>query len=359
MVGSCRGSRASDLARGRNEKRRNATNDLCNPKSLDRMRRAAVADHESVQKGYESIRAAVGALEIIRGEYEETRAVLVDLAISFPLEVMPNPEVVANMWGPLVEDFLRVQQLLHPPSEPRLPDVGELGRAAQSLRADREQLRSTLKVPDSGSIRQYETLLRWPNWSQTDRMKLLAQLGETERTVTRKVLDGWPKEPPNREPAAIGKSSSQVAADTVRVLRRELAILRMVDGPDAVELAAQLDRLGPDATQQVAELARKIRTAMRRQLADVYRAANPERQAFMGWTVDPDDVPAFPQSGTPGSPNPELVYQRSVEKDFHDWLAANRYAADAKLFGASPLKPLQTAAIGYRTIVQLYTDPFR
>jgi hypothetical protein len=190
-------------------------------------------------------------------------------------------------------------------------------------------------------------------------MKLLAQLSETERTDTRKVLDGWPKEPPNRESAAIGKSSSQAAANTMRVLHRELAILRMVDGPDAVELATQLDRLGPDAIQPVTELARKIRTAMRRQLADVYRSANPERQALMGWAVDPDDVPAFPQAGTPGSPNPELVYQRGVEKDFHDWLATNRYAGDAKLFGASPLKPLQTAAIGYRNIVQLYTDPFR
>jgi hypothetical protein len=341
------------------ESRRAATNDLCNPKSVDRIRREAVKNLESVRKDYESIRAAISALEIARGEYEETRAVLVDLAVSYPLEVMPIPEVAAKMWGPLVEDFVRVQQLLRPPPGPRLPDVGELGRAAQSLRANREQLRSTLTVPDAGSIRKYETLLRWPNWSQSERVKLLAKLSETERAVTRKVLDTWPKEPPNREQPTLARSSQRVAGNSVRDLRRELAILRLVDGPDVVELNAQLDRLGPDATQPVVDLARKVRTAMRRRLADAYVAADPARQALIGWAVDPDDVPAYSQVGSPGPPNPELTYQRSVEKDFHNWLAATRYSGDAKLYEVSAVKPLQAAAVGYRDIARIYSEPLR
>lgn len=333
------------------ESRRLATKDLCNPKSPDRMRRAAVTNLEAVRKDYESIRAAATALEIARSEYEETRAVLVDLAVSYPLEVMPIPEVAAKMWGPLVEDFVRVQQLLHPPREPQLPDVGELGRAAQSLRANREQLRSMLTVPDTGSIRQYETLLRWPNWSQGERTKLLAKLSETERLAMRKVLDGWPKEPPNREPPALAKSSQRVAQNSFRNLNQELAILQVVDGSDAIREPIQVDRL--------TELAPKIRAGMRRGLTDGYVAGDLLRQALIGWAVDPDDVPAFPQIGTPGTPNPELIYQRSAEKEFHDWLATNRYTADANCFGASLVKPLQIAAMGYRDIGRMYSDPFK
>ncbi|HEV3383192.1 MAG TPA: hypothetical protein VG097_00175 [Gemmata sp.] len=333
------------------ETRRIATNDLCNPKSLDRIRKAAVENLETVRKQYETIRAAASALEIARSEYEETRAVLVDLAISYPIEVMPIPEVAAKLWGPLVEDFVRVQQLLRSSSESRLPDVGELGRAAQSLRANREQLRSNLTVPDSGSMRQFESLLRWPHWSQGDRMKLLAKLSDSERTVTRSMLDNWPKEPPNRELPALAKSSGRVVANSMRDLSREQTILRLVDSPEAARIALQLDQLTGQA--------QKIRVAMRQQLAETYRGADPERRAFMGWAVDPDDVPAFPQAGTPGSPNPELVYQRILEKEFHDWLAANRYAADAKLFGASTVKSLQTAAAGYREIARMYSEPLK
>jgi hypothetical protein len=182
-------------------------------------------------------------------------------------------------------------------------------------------------------------------------MKLLAKLGETERMTARTVLDNWPKEPPNRELPALGKSSQRVAANAIRDLSREQAILRLVDSPDAMRVALQQD--------QVTVQAQKVRSAMRQQLAELYRSADPARQAFMGWAVDPDDVPAFPQAGTPGSPNPELVYQRNLEKEFHDWLATSRYSADAKLFGASPVKALQTAAVGYRDIARMYTEPLR
>ncbi len=333
------------------ETRRTATNDLCNPKSVDRRRRAAVAEMEAVRKQYEAIRAAATALENARSEYEETRAVLVDLAVCYPIEVMPIPEVAAKMWTPLVEDFVRVQQLLRPPSETRLPDVSELGRAAQSLRANREQLRTTLTVPDSGRIRQYETLLRWPNWSQDERLRLVAKLGETERLAARAVLDNWPKESPNRELPGLAKSSQRVAANTLRDLSREQTILRMVEAPETMRVDIQPNNL--------TVLSQKTRTALRQQLADLYRSSDTARQAFMGWAVDPDDVPAFPQPGTTGSPNPELTYHRSLEKEFHDWMASNRYAADAKLYGASPVKALQTAATGYRDISRLYSEPLK
>jgi len=48
----------------------------------------------------------------------------------------------------------RFNSLLRPPASPALPNVGELGRAAQSLRAGREQLRAALRVPDAATARQ-------------------------------------------------------------------------------------------------------------------------------------------------------------------------------------------------------------
>jgi hypothetical protein len=340
----------SELAKA-DETRRTATFDLCNPKSVDRIRRAAVDNLETLRKQYEAISAATIALDIARSEYEETRAVVVDLAISYPVEVMPIPEVAAKMWVPLVEDFVRVQLLLRPGTDSRLPDVGELGRATQSLRANREQLRSNLKVPDSGSVRHYESLLRWPNWTQSDRSRLLAKLNEADRLASRAVLDNWPKEQPNRDLPALARSSPRVAEQTMRDLSRELTVLRAVDSADAAKIALQPDLLTGQA--------QKVRSAMRQQLAEQYRSADQTKQAFMGWAVDTDDVPAYSQAGTPGPPNPELVYHRSVEKEFHDWLAANRYAADAKVYGESGIKQLQAIAAGYRDIARMYSEPLK
>jgi hypothetical protein len=58
-------------------------------------------------------------------------------------------------------------------------------------------------------------------------------------------------------------------------------------------------------------------------------------------------------------PNPEPIDQRNLEKEFHDWLAMYRYTADAKLFEASPAKPLQTVAVGYRELARMYSNPLR
>ena len=65
---------------------------------------------------------------------------------------------------------------------------------------------------------------------------------------------------------------------------------------------AELDRLGASpAAASVAELAQKVRLALRRRLAEMYVAADPTRQAAVGWLVDPDDVPAFTQPGSGAS----------------------------------------------------------
>jgi hypothetical protein len=342
------------------EVRRKAVRDLCDPKATDKLRRAAFADLEAVRADYAAIRAATDALTEARTEYEETRAVLADLAVNFPFEALALPEVAAKTWTDLTEDFLRVRRMLAVPAAPRLPDSGELSRAAQSLRANRVALLAMLRVPDSGGIRQLETLLRWPDWSQAERTKLLARLAEADRTAVRQVLDTWPKEPPAREPGAVPKANPRMPGELARTLRRWLAILRATDAPAAGDLVAELDRLGADpSAAAVAQLARKVRIALRRPFADAYAGADPIRQADIGWAVDPDDVPAFAQPGTPGPANPELPDQRTAEAEFHEWLARTRYTADASAFASSTLKPVQDAAAAYREISRAYSDAFR
>jgi hypothetical protein len=215
-------------------------------------------------------------------------------------------------------------------------------------------------VPDTGGVRQFEGLLRWPHWTQAERAKLLARLAEAERATTRSVLDRWPKEPPNRDPVVGAKDAGRAAANAVRDLRRTVTLLRIVEGPDAGDLRAELDRLGPNpAAPAVAELARKVRAAARRKLAESYAAADPARQALVGWAVDSDDVPAYPQSGTPGTPNPEPAELRRAEAAFHEWLATYRYTADATLYGASDEKARQDAAAASRDVAQAYRDFYR
>jgi hypothetical protein len=238
--------------------------------------------------------------------------------------------------------------------------VAVLGRAGQSLRAGREQLRAALRVPDDAGVRQLEVLLRWPHWVHADRIRLLARLAEAERAAARKVLDGWPKEPPNRDPVPPPKDAPRAAANAARDLRRLVTLLRVAEGPDADDLKAQFDRLGANpAPAAVAALARKARDSGRRRLAEQYVAADAARQVAIGWLVDPDDVPAFPQPGSAGPPNPEPAGRRAAEKEFHEWLAARRYGADAALFAASEVKPLQDVAGGYKDVARAYGEAFR
>jgi hypothetical protein len=191
-------------------------------------------------------------------------------------------------------------------------------------------------------------------------MRLLTGLFAEDAAAVRKVYQDWPKGPPNRDPGQLQKEPSRVGVNSLRDLRCWITLLRIVEGPDAAELKTALDRLGANPTPvAVAELAKKVRLATRRRLAEVYSAADPARQALVGWAVDPDDVPAYPQSGRTGSPNPEHADRRGAEKAFHEWLAAHRYTADATLLGASDPPTVRDAANGYLEVARAYADAFR
>ena len=221
------------------------------------------------------------------------------------------------------------------PTESVLPSVGDLERAGQSLRAGREQLRSALKIPDSAGAR-HERLLVWPHWSPDERAKIVSRLVDAERAEARKVLDSWPREQPNRELGAAKTSGNKLTTSAMRDIRRAIAILRLIDGPESAALKTECDRLGANPTAvAIAELARKVRLATRKKLADAYVAADAGRQALIGWSVDPDDVPAYPQAGSAGPPNPELGERLNSERAFHAWLAAQRYTADWSVLSAS------------------------
>lgn len=341
--------------------RRNAVRDLCDAKT-EKVRVAAVAALEAVKRDYAVVRAAGDALTKARHEFEEARAVLADVAAAFPFDSPLMPEVAALRWADLAEDFIRIRTMLAPPTEPRPLEAltGELDRTADSLGANRRQLLSLLRVPESGTVRQLESLLRWPGWSLDERTRLLAKLTEADRTAARKVLDGWLKEPPGREAAAPPKGAARGPADAVKVLGRWVTLLKLADAASAATLAAELAALGDDPpAPATAALARKVRLAVRRELAEAYTKADEARQAETGWAVDTDDVSAFSQPGTPGPPNPELPARRAAEAEFHRWLARARYAEDAKVLGASPAKAAQDAAAAYREIDRAYADAFR
>jgi hypothetical protein len=339
--------------------RRKGLHDLCAPKSTNAIREAAVAAIEAAGEDYKTVRAAAGALASAYREYEETRAVLVDLAVAYPYDALAGSEDLAMTWDSLVDYFRTVQQLLRPPATPALPDVAELGRAAQSLRAGREQLRAALRVPDGAAARQYEGLLGWPHWSLSERALLLTRLNEADRTATRRVLDRWPKEQPNHETAAIPPAGQRVMAGTISDIRRSIALLRLIDWPEAVDLKAELDRLGANpAPANVAELARKTRSSLRKRLPEMYVAADTDRQALIGWAVDPDDVPAFLQQGSAGPPNPELSERKNAERAYHIWLAAQRYTADWSTLSAIETPAVRSVANGFREIARLYNEAF-
>ena len=340
--------------------RRNGLRDLCLPRSTNAVREAAVASIEAAGEDYKAVRAAAGALASAYREYEETRAVLVDLAVAYPYDALAGGEVLAMTWGVLADDFGKVQQLLRPPTSPALPNVGELGRAVQSLRAGREQLRAALRVPDAASARLYENLLRWPHWSPSECAQLLTRLNEADRATARKVLDAWPKEQPNHETAGVPPAGARVTASAIGDIRRAIAVLRLVDGPDAGDLKAELDRLGPNpAPATVGELARKTRSAMRKKLAALYVEADPARQALIGWAVDPEDVPAFVQQGSAGPPNPEPSERRNAERAFHEWLATQRYTADWSTLSAIETPAVRAVANGFREIARVYAEALR
>jgi hypothetical protein len=336
--------------------RRNALRDLCNPKSTFAVREAAVAALEVAGKDYRTVRTAAGALASAYREYEETRAVLVELAVAYPFDALPLPEELGRTWEALADDFGKLQSELRAPAGAALPNSGDLERTTQSLLAGRQNLRRALLLADSASVRQYENLLRWPHWTRAEREQLWTRLAQADRSAAQKVLDGWPKEPPNRDTPTAPRGTARAPSG----LHRSIRLLRLVDVPEAAELKAELDRLGAGATPAaVADLGLRVRHAARRKLAEAYASADPARQALMGWAVDLEDVPAYPQAGTGGPPNPELSDRRNAEKSFHDWLAKDRYNAEAAFLGAIDIAAARDAANDYREIARAYADAFR
>ena len=336
--------------------RRGALRDLCNPKSTYAVREAAVTALEAVAKDYRSVRTAAGALASAFREYEETRAVLVELAVAYPFDALPLPEELGRTWEALADDFGKLQLALKAPAAGSLPNSVELERMTQSVLAGRQNLRRSLSLKESGSVRQYENLLRWPHWSWPERERLLSRQVEADRAAARKVLDSWPKEPPNRDTP----TPSRAASSSLGSLRRSIALLLLADVPGATDLKAELDRLAATpAPAAVADLAARVRHTARRKLAEAYVSADPARQAFMGWMVDPEDVPAYPLQGSYGPPNAEFSDRRSAEKAFHDWLAKDRYGAEAAFLSALELPSALDAAGDFREIARAYADAFR
>jgi hypothetical protein len=121
-----------------------------------------------------------------------------------------------------------------------------------------------------------------------------------------------------------------VVADTVRDLRRVVDLIRVVDSPDAADLAAKAGALGATPNPPaVAELWPRVRASWRGGLTNLYHKGDPTRQALIGWAVDPDDVPAYPRRELTVPPNPEAPRTRAAEKAFSDWQADARYGGEA------------------------------
>ena len=164
--------------------RRTAIRDLCDPRRAPTpMREAAVVGLEAAGKDYRDVRTAADALASAYREYEETRAVLVDLAVSYPFDALPLAEEVGRSWDVLADDFGKLQIALDSAAGAALPNAAQLERLTQSVRADRQGLLRSLQLADSASVRQYENLLRWPHWSRSDRDRVLARLDQADRAA--------------------------------------------------------------------------------------------------------------------------------------------------------------------------------
>jgi len=318
--------------------RAKAQQTLCNPESPDDSLRAAVADLERSREIDRTVTDTTRDLTAAFTESEESRAVLVDLAIAFPHDLAPIPEAVATTWAALVEDIRRLHALLRPPAEPQLPSLGDLTRVTQAVRSDRERLRSFVKVPEGASARVLETALAWPQWSGAERAALLARLESTSRDATTRMLTAWPTQPSGQEPGTPPRGSPKMAQAAVRDVKRLVDLLRLTDAPDSSDLAGKAKSLEPANGKEVASLAVRARAAWRNALSEEYRKAPAARQAEIGWAVNPDDVPAVAKPGTSDLANPERPRVREAEKAYHAWLGERHYRGEAAAIRTIDLK---------------------
>jgi hypothetical protein len=69
------------------------------------VREKAVTALEAAGKDYRTVRAEAGAMTSAFREYEESRAVLVDLAVAYPFDALPLSEELGRRWDGLADDF--------------------------------------------------------------------------------------------------------------------------------------------------------------------------------------------------------------------------------------------------------------
>ena len=213
--------------------RRDALRDLCNLRNTNAMREKAIA-LDAAGRDYRAVRAAAGRW--LR-RFVSMRKPVPFLSIWPSRSPSRRYRYLKSSAGdgagwPMTS--VSSSGCFAPPAAPALPNGAELERAAQSALAGRQFLKRSLAMPDSGTVPQWEMLLRWPHWSQTERAQLLNRLAEAERAAARNVLDTWPKEPPNRDtpvPPADARRVERVVAE----LRRAVTLLVLVDGSDAAE----------------------------------------------------------------------------------------------------------------------------
>jgi hypothetical protein len=317
--------------------RREFLQTICDLNAREDDVRGAPGKLKGLPEKYAAVRGVGTALADGWGVYEETRAGLADLAVAFPHVLVPDPEAAATDWSGLVEEYRRLEVLLvrdlgrrvdpEAPPEP-LPDATTLARTTQAVLSYREALRRRLQVPEGAGPRVIEQALAWPWWTHAERLDLVARLDQAHRATADRALARWPPKSSGQDPLAPAKCSPRVARDSARDCRRMEDLLLIASGPD---VPPGKDRLPEAPPADFAQAARRARVGLRQSLSGLYQSeqATAEYQARVGWLVDPEDVPAFPQRRITAPPNPELLVRREVEGAALRGFGGRRYRADA------------------------------
>jgi hypothetical protein len=340
--------------------RREAIRALCDPQASDDAIREALSKLDRARAGYAAQGEAANALGKAWHEYEETCAVLADLATAFPDDLNPIPESAASNWTALADEFRRLQGLLVA-TEHKLPSPDELARVTQGVRTCRLRMLPAMRSADEAGFKVIENALTWLWWTPGERAALLARHDRNSREVTDRVLAKWPTsrgskvaQPPRR--------SSTIAKESVRDLRRLADLVGLAENPagplaKADTAAAKALPFEPEAGK-LGDLSRRVREGWRLRLPELYRTGNPSRRAEIGWAVEPDDIPAIARPGLLWPPNPELIERRVREREFHSWLADSWYKPEAVSIRELNLKEKEPRAYaeGLETVARDYLE---
>lgn len=320
----------ADRLAGLDRDRRAVLQVLINPESL-RADLAAAADRlAQLAVGYRDAADVAKALTGAWEEYEETRAVLADLAVRFPPAPGPAAKAAASAWDDLADKYGRLEGVLGvPDGRPAAADAAAVDRAGRAVRTLRKQLADLAPEPQAGDPAAFERALRWPGWRAGTRDALVGRLDRAAREAADRALKAWPTQPSAKDPAGADdlppKCSGQVARASAQDVQRVADLLVLARAPGAAELRGRPP--APESAEFAGHV-RRVRAAYRQELPKLLAAAPPRRQAAVGWAVDPDDVPAYPKPGVPGPPNPEPPARRDDEAAYLQWLA-DRFREDA------------------------------